>query len=99
MIRMAVAGDAGLLEGRTLRRFREEDVAMTSVNNIARERLNELRDVWSKQPEAIRRQGSISASLMYALGRINMLYRHLFTSSPEPLQEIEVTAQPRGQSQ
>jgi hypothetical protein len=98
-IRMAVAGDAGLLEGRTLRRFREEDVALTSVNYIARERLNELRDVWSQQPEAVRRQGSIPASLMYSLGRINRLYRQYFTSRPEPLQEIEVTAQPRGQSQ
>jgi len=98
-IRMAVAGDAGLLEGRTLRRFREEDLALTSVNNIARERLNELRDDWSKQPEAVRRQGSIPASLMYSLGRINRLYRQFFTSRPEPLQEIEVTAQPQGQNQ
>jgi len=95
-IRMAVAGDAGLLEGRILRRFRADDIALTSVNGIARERLNKLREVWTKQPEAVRMQGSVPASLMHALTRINILYRQFFTSRPEPLQEIEVTAQPRG---
>jgi len=34
-IRMAITGDAGLLERRTLRRFREDDVALSSVNRIA----------------------------------------------------------------
>jgi len=95
-IRMAVAGDAGLIEGRTLRRFREDNVALTSVNGIARDRLEQLRVSWLKQPEAVRRQGSIPASLMHALTRINVLYRRFFTSRPAPLQEIEVEAQPAG---
>ena len=94
-IRMAVAGDAGLLEGRTLRRFRVDNVPMTSVNGIAHERLDQLRKAWSGQAEAVRRQGSVPASLMHALTRINILYRQFFTSRPEPLQEIEVTAQPQ----
>jgi hypothetical protein len=93
-IRMAIAGDAGLLEGRTLRRFREDNVALTSVNGIALERLDNLREAWSKQPQAVRRQGSIPASLMLALTRINNLYRQFFTARPEPLQEIEVSAKP-----
>jgi len=93
-IRMAVAGDAGLLEGRTLRRFRVDNVPLTSVKGIAHERLDQLRQAWSAQPEAVRRQGSVPASLMYALTRINILYRQFFTSRPEPLQEIEVTARP-----
>lgn len=92
-IRMAVAGDAGLLEGRTLRRFRVDNVPLTSVNGIAHERLDKIRQAWSEQPEAVRRQGSVPASLMHALTRINILYRQFFTSRPEPLQEIEVTAQ------
>jgi len=92
-IRMAVAGDEGLLEGRTLRRFRVDNVPLTSVNGIAHERLDQLRKAWSGQPEAVRRQGSVPASLMHALTRINILYRQFFTSHPEPLQEIEVTAQ------
>ena len=94
-IRMAVAGDSGLLEGRTLRRFREDNVTLTSVNGIARERLGQLRKSWLKQPEAVRRQGSVQASLAQALTRINSIYRQFFTSPPEPLQEIEVTAQSR----
>jgi hypothetical protein len=93
-IRMAVAGDAGLLEGRTLRRFRVDNVPLTSVNGIAHERLDRLREAWLEQPEAVRRQGSVPASLMHALTRINVLYRQFFTSRPEPLQEIEVTARP-----
>jgi len=96
-IRTAIAGDEGLLEGRTLRRFREDNVALTSVNMIALERLNKLREVWLKQPEAVRRQGSVPTSLIHALSRINNLYREFFTSRPEPLQEIEVTARPQGQ--
>jgi hypothetical protein len=98
-IRMAVAGDSGLLDGRTLRRFREENIALTSVNGIAMERLKKAREAWSRQPEAVRRQGSVSGSLKHALTRINMLYRQFFISRPEPLQEIEVTVKPRGQDQ
>jgi len=94
-IRTAIAGDAGLLDGRVLRRFREDNVALTSVNAIARERLNKLRKTWSAQPPAVRRQGSIPPSMVYALIRMNALYRQFFTSRPEPLQEIEVTAKPR----
>jgi len=96
-IRTAIAGDAGLLEGRTLRRFREDNVALTTVNGIALERLNELREVWLNQAEAVRRQGSVPASLMHAMTRIHILYRKFFTSRPEPLQEIEVTAKLRAQ--
>ncbi len=92
-IRMAIAGDVGLLEGRTLRRFREDNVTLTTVNEIAEQRLKKLREVWSKQPEAVRRQGSVPASLMHALTRINVLYRQYFTSRPEPLQVVEVETQ------
>ena len=95
-VRMAIAGDAGLLEGRTLRRFREDNIALTSVNAVALERLLKLRETWSKQPEAMRRQGSLSASLMLALTRINILYRRFFTSRPVPLQEIEATTKQAG---
>jgi hypothetical protein len=94
-IRMAIAGDAGLLESRTLHRFREDNVALISVNRIALERLNNLREAWWNQSETVRRQGSVSASLMHALTRINNLYQQFFTSRPEPLQEIEVIAKQR----
>jgi hypothetical protein len=89
-IRQAIAGDAGLLERRTLRRFREDNVPLTSVDGIARERLFKFREVWSKQPLAVRRQASSPVSLAYALTRINFLYRQFFIAQPEVLQEIEV---------
>ena len=88
-IRMAIAGDAGLLEGRTLRRFREHNVALTSVNQVALQRLQRLRQNWLEQPEAVRRKGSTPTSLMHALTRINIVYRQLFTSRPEPLEETQ----------
>ena len=93
LIRTAIAGDAGLLERRTLRRFREDNVALTSVNRIAMERLRSLQQAWSGQPVAVRRKGSISASLIHAMTRINILYRQFFTSRPEPLEEIQEQVQ------
>ncbi len=72
---------------------------LTSVNRIARERLFNFNEVWSNQPEAVRRQGSLPASLIYALNRINILYRQFFISRPEVLQEIEVPVQAEVQGQ
>ena len=92
-IRKAIAGDAGLLERRSLRRFREENIALTSVNRVAAERLRDLQQAWSQQPVAVRQQGSPSASLTHAMTRINILYRQFFTSRPEPLEEIQVQVQ------
>jgi hypothetical protein len=89
-IRKAITGDDGLLEERTLRRLRNQNVALTSVNDIAQQRLDELRKAWQQQPEVIRRQGSTPASLMHALTRINILYRQFFTAPPVPLQEMEL---------
>lgn len=87
-IRMAVTGDAGLLERRTFRRFKADDVAFASVNRIARERLRNLQFNWRAQPKALRQQGSIPGSLVHAMTRINSLYRQFFTSVPEPLEEV-----------
>ena len=89
-IRKAIAGDEGLLERRSLRRFREENIALTSVNQLAANRLRELQQAWSHQPAAVRSEGSNSASLTHAMTRINILYRQFFTSRPESLEEIQV---------
>jgi hypothetical protein len=91
-IRMAIAGDAGLLERRTLRRFKEEDVAFASISAISRDRLRSLQGTWAAQPEAVRQEGSMPASMMHALTRINILYRQFFTTLPEPLEEVEMPA-------
>ncbi len=96
-VRMAISGDAGLLDGRVLRRLREEDVALLTVNRIALERLNTFRNVWLSQAEIVRQQGSVSPSLAYAMTRMNVLYRQSILSRAEPLQEIDVTDAPQDQ--
>ncbi len=87
---MAVAGDAGLLEDRTLRRFREDNVALTSVSRIALERLRGLQDAWTNQPEGVRRSVSLPPSLTYAQTRLDILYRKFFSAPPEALGEFEI---------
>ena len=92
-IRGAITGDVGLLEGRTLRRFREDNVALTSVNQFALNRLRQLQAAWSEQPEAVRRNVSLPASLMHAQTRLDSLYKKFFSSQPEWLEEFEVNNQ------
>lgn len=93
-IRMGITGDDGLLDLRTLRRFREDNAPLTSVTRLARERLFKFREVWSRQPEAVRQQGSLPSSLAYAMTRINVLYRQFFIFRPGTLQEVEATEEP-----
>lgn len=89
-IRGAITGDDGLLEGRTLRRFREDNVALTSVNQFALQRLRQLQAAWSEQPEAVRRNVSLPSSLMHAQTRLDSLYKKFFSSQPDQLEELEV---------
>jgi hypothetical protein len=86
-IRMAMNGQAGLLDGRILRRFREEDTALTKVNALAHERLYAFRQAWAEQPGEVLRQGSIPPSVAYAMNRLNVLYRQLVMPGTETLQE------------
>lgn len=84
-IRQAVAGDAGLLDRRTLRRFKEDNVAFTSVSELSRQRLARLRKAWEAQPQPLRQDGTMPVSLIYAMTRINNTYRQFFTQAPAPL--------------
>ena len=86
-IRQAIAGDAGLLERRILRRFKEDNVAFTSVSNLSKQHLAELRKAWNSQSDAVRREGTMPVSLMYAMTRVNSTYRQFFTTTPVPLQQ------------
>ncbi|MGD9021896.1 MAG: hypothetical protein PVF46_08865, partial [Lysobacterales bacterium] len=88
-IRTAMNGNAGLLDGRILRRFREEDTALTTANALARERLHDFRRAWAAQPLEVLGQGSIPPSVAYAMNRLNVLYRQLVTSRSGLLQEVE----------
>lgn len=85
VIRQALAGDAGLLDRRTLRRFKEDNVALTSATALSRQRLARLRKAWDAQPQPLRQNGTMPVSLMYAMTRINNTYRQFFTQTPAPL--------------
>ncbi|MGA9574406.1 MAG: hypothetical protein WBS20_10725, partial [Lysobacterales bacterium] len=98
-IRKAIAGDSGLLERRTLRRYREDNVPMTSVSRVSRQSMDQFREVWSKQPATVRQKASMPGSLVYALMRINFLYRQFFILRPESLKGVEVTELPQRQNQ
>jgi hypothetical protein len=92
-IRMAIAGETGLLERRAVSRFREDNVILTSVDRIALERLRALQRSWSEQPLAVRQQGSLTASMAYAMTRLNVLYRQFFVTRSEPIEESADVAQ------
>ncbi|MGD8383888.1 MAG: hypothetical protein PVF89_00635 [Lysobacterales bacterium] len=82
-IRSAIAGDAGLLDIRMMRRFKADNISPVTVEQSAQFRLQQLEKAWLDQPGALRRNGSIPASLAYALTRLNSLYRQFFTLPAE----------------
>lgn len=101
-IRSAVAGDAGLLDIRMLRRFKADNVSPVTVEQIAQFRLQQLEKTWLAQPDALRQNGSIPASLAYALTRLNSLYRQFFTlpaDLPGAIDEDAGSAEPSGDPQ
>jgi hypothetical protein len=81
----------GLLEGRealldesTMRSLRREGVAATAVNGTGRGRLEALFANWKRQPEPVRRTGSVHTSLVHAIIRLDALYRDFFAPTPPP---------------
>jgi hypothetical protein len=77
-IRGSLEGYGALLDSKVLRRFREENLAVSSINRQGLERLEEFKAQWSRQPESVRRSGSISTSVAHALMRLNELYIDFF---------------------
>lgn len=53
------------------------------VGTAGRSRLEALRVDWNRQPEPVRRTGSVATSLVHAIIRLDSLYRDFF--APEPL--------------
>jgi len=83
-IRAALEGYDALLDTRVLRRFRESNVAVASINEVGLSRLEAFQSDWSRQPDSVRRSGSISISVAHALMRLNALYLDFFVRSAEP---------------
>jgi hypothetical protein len=72
-IRGGLEGRGSLLDRVVMRRFREANVAVSSINQRGVARLDLLQATWSRQPEAARRSGSSALSLAHAMVRLNAL--------------------------
>jgi hypothetical protein len=90
-IRAALEGYDALLDTRVLRRFRESNIAVASINELGLSRLEEFESNWRRQLDTVRRSGSISTSVAHALMRLNALYLDFFVHPAEPLDSLEAT--------
>lgn len=76
-IRGSLEGRGSLLDDAVLRRFRDADVAVSSINERSVARLDHFQATWSRQPEAVRRSGSSAVSVAHAIMRLNALHHEL----------------------
>lgn len=83
-IRGFLEGTGALVDGPVLRRFRESNVPVESINNIGVTRLAEFQYQWFHQPETMRRSGTVALSVAHAVTRLNALYQAFFALPPGP---------------
>ncbi len=83
-IRAALEGNDALLDTRVLRRFRDSNVAVAAINNLGISRLENFLAEWNRQPEVVRRSGSVSTMVAHALMRLNALYLDFFAVPAAP---------------
>jgi hypothetical protein len=88
-IRGSLEGSRSLVDGPGLRRFRDGNLPVESVNDVGLSRFEDFRGQWNRQPEAVRRSGSIAISVAHAIARLNALYEEFFASPPEPAEKEE----------
>jgi hypothetical protein len=79
-IRAALEGQGSLLDRSVLRRFRESNVAVSSINKIGLARLEEFRALWDRQPEMVLHSGTSAISVAHAITRLNTLYYEFFVA-------------------
>jgi hypothetical protein len=94
-IRASLEGYDALLDTRTLRRFRDSNVAVYSINKLGISRLEAFQAAWNRQPEVVRRSGSVSTIVAHALMRLNALYLDFFAVPAEPV-EVRAEVTPAG---
>jgi hypothetical protein len=82
-IRGSLEGSRSLIDGPGLRRFRDGNLPVESINDVGLSRFEEFRSQWSRQPEAVRRSGSVAISVAHAIARLNTLYEEFFAVPPE----------------
>ena len=83
MLRGSLEGYDALLDTAMLRRFREANVAVASINEEGLARLDRFQADWARQSNAVRRSGSISTSVAHGLIRLNALYLDFFVLPAE----------------
>jgi len=81
-VRAAMEGQRGLLDETVLRRFQENNVAITQVHHTGMTRLQQFQSDWKRQPEPVIRSGSVAVSVAHAVTRLNALYREFFAAPP-----------------
>lgn len=90
-IRGSLQGYSALLDRMAIRRYRQENKAVSSINQLGIARLERFKAQWNQVPEAVRRSGSIATSLAHAITRLNSLYAEFFVL---PLQRVENETMP-----
>ena len=88
-IRSSLEGTRGLIDGSVLKRFRDANVPIESINDVGFSRFEEFRTRWNRQPEAVRRSGTATISVAHAIARLNALYLEFFAVTPEPVENEE----------
>ena len=83
-IRGFLEGTGALVDGAVLRRFKESNVPVESINDIAVLRLTEFNDQWIRQSKPMRRSGSVALSVAHAITRLNALYQAFFALPASP---------------
>ena len=86
-IRGSLEGSRSLIDGPGLRRFRDGNVPVESINDTGLSRFEAFRSQWGRQPETVRRSGSVAINVAHAIARLNALYEEFFALPPEPAVE------------
>lgn len=81
-IRRAIEGQGGLVDAAILARLRQADAAVDSIAEMSFGRLDAFRTQWQRLPEAVRRTGSVPASVAHAMMRLHAIYEQFFGARP-----------------
>lgn len=84
-IRGSLEGSRSLVDGPVLKRFRDSNVPIESINEVGISRYEDFRVRWGRQADSVRRSGSVAISLAHAIARLNTLYLEFFALAPEPV--------------
>ncbi|MCH7506706.1 MAG: hypothetical protein IID60_05345 [Proteobacteria bacterium] len=93
-IRGFLEGTGALVDGPMLRRFRENNVPVESINDIAVSRLAQFTTLWIHQSKSVRRSGSVALSVAHAITRLNALYQAYFAPPPSSTENDELSRTP-----